>query len=693
MDQQTPTPAEQPLAGTSRNPDKVALAGLILQILLAALAFMVYMYTGRKEQGVIDGSGSVLGEVFHLVPGVVIWLLCYLRLRLGRLADEEEKELESLRQRTEGAASLFESSQKPDAYTAKGRLDRLERVFVPSMTVLSSLAMILVGVCILGGWFYLASNLAADRLAIAGAFLLAFAFVGFAFSQYAIGLSSIPEFRHLRPAGAYLLSNSFCLALCAVGLWLLRAEINIVETFLTIGLPVLVVLLGIEYVVNFILDFFRPRIPGQELRPAYDSRLFGIFAQPGSLWNAVADTLDYQFGFRVSKTWFYHFLSRLIVPLAALQLLSALALTCIVVVDYDEVVLVERFGKPRQDVLRPGLHIKLPWPIEHSYAIPADRIHRIQVGIEHSKENEHDEDAHEQSQGHSHGAKKKRKMPKNVDVWTDTSHTHADFILLASRETLAETSSSGIIKRPLPEPVKDRQPGKLGIGLVDSVSMNVLSVSLAVHYKISSDRDGLFDYFYHQTEPERYLQSITYRELVQLASTVDLHDLMGPKRIALTSQLRSRVQEKAMTARLGMKIVYVGFLEMHPPSPIARVFESVVEAQERSRGKVIDAESFSARLVPMAETQGKVLEDEAESYRFQREYTSNAEAAGFLDRVNAYRQGSERIYRSRYYLSTLEEVLKGKRKLIIPADMTEELFVLKLEDKLKADLLDIDFNQ
>jgi len=666
----------------------VALVGLVVQLLLAALTFLVCVHTGYEGKAEFRGAGSLFGELLHLVPGAAIWLLCYLRLRLERLADEEDQELEDLRQRAEASSSLFEASEKPDAYTAKGRLERLERAFVPAVTVLCGVGMIVVGILVLGGWFAFRPHLVAERLAVSGAFLLAFAFVGFALSQYVIGLSSISQCRNLRPAGAYLLSNSFVLSLCALALWLYRAELPILEQILARALPILVILLGIEFLTNFVLDFFRPRPPGQELRPAYDSRLFGVFAQPGSLWNAIADTLDYQFGFRVSKTWFYSFVARLILPLIGFQLVAAILLTCIVVVDLDQVVIVERLGEPRGKVLKPGLHLKLPWPFEQAHAVPAGRVQRIVIGL-----HEHEEEEHEEH-GHHHGHDK-RKVPENVHVWTDAEQAHGDYILLASREGALTVTPS--VKLDTDTPVPDSgsaappEPAEGEAGA--SVPVNMLAVALVVHFRIAENPPELFDYFYHQAEPEHYLESLTYRELVQLASTVDLRDLMGPQRLQLTQRLRERVQKRVEQARLGIEVVYVGFLDMHPPVPVARAFESVFEAEEKAKAAVVEAESYAQRVVPDSKTEGAVLVNAASARKFRQEQIGAAEEESFSNHEKAFQQASPAIYRSRYYFSALEDVLRGKRKIILSAEMAEEHFNIKLEDKLKADILDLDLGE
>ena len=680
-------PADQTQAPPSPKAEAVALAGLILQGLVFLLTCLVLLYTRNTARG-LPGVGSLAGEAQHLLPGVVLWLLCYLRLRLGRLAWEEDRDLEKLRTRGEASSSLFEASQKPDAYTAKGRLHKLERWFVPSVTVLVALGMI--GGCVTTLISYrFHTEFDPGQLTRSAAFLVAFAFAAFVFSQYVVGLSRDPAHRNLRPAGAYLLSNSFFLLLCAVSLALLSAEVVLLERVLAILLRVLVGLLGLEFIINFVLDFFRPRLPGQELRPSYDSRILGIFAQPGSIWTAVADALDYQFGFRVSKTWFFSFIGRMVLPLVAFQLIFALLLTCLVIVDSGETRIVERFGR-RQRTLEPGLHLKLPWPVERTHSLPTGRVQRIIVGTQHaSEESEHTEElVHlwtgipKDEHGHSHGDDHADEGP-------------IEYILVASRETPragdpppqaggeGEPSAGGAAApleeagSPLaPEPAVRKQ----------SVPVSVIAASVVVHYRILDP----LTYFYGYSDPEHTLRRVAFRELVQLASSVDLHDLMGPQRMVLGKRLLKQMEEPARG--LGVKLLHLEFMDIHPAMPVAESFEKMISAEEQRKTLIVEAQRDAELTVRNAGAKAQATVHEAAAYRFRRKQLSQAAIESFAHHEKAFEAAPE-LYRSRRYLSTLKDVLKGKRLIFVPAGVAQEETVINLKQALKADFLDIDLEE
>ena len=67
-------------------------------------------------------------------------------------------------------------------------------------------------------------------------------------------------------------------------------------------------------------EIYRPRMKGQVAHLLYDSRLVGLLGQPGGIFSTVAQAIDYQFGFKVSDTWFYRFLEKAMVWIVLLQL-------------------------------------------------------------------------------------------------------------------------------------------------------------------------------------------------------------------------------------------------------------------------------------------------------------------------------------------------------------------------------------
>ena len=134
------------------------------------------------------------------------------------------------------------------------------------------------------------------------------------------------------------------------------------------------------------LDIYRPRLKDQYSRAAFDSRLLGVINEPGGIFRTAATAIDYQFGFKVSQTWFYKLLEKAIVPLILFAGATVYLLSCIVVVAPNEEAIIEHFGNPRDQagqvrLIGPGLTFKWPWPVDIAHKYPTKKIMELNIGF------------------------------------------------------------------------------------------------------------------------------------------------------------------------------------------------------------------------------------------------------------------------------------------------------------------------
>ena len=173
----------------------------------------------------------------------------------------------------------------------------------------------------------------------------------------------------------------------AIALALVHFQISPLLSVINYVIPILLVVLGVETALNIVFDIYRPRLKGQYSRAAFDSRLLGIINEPGGIFRSVAAAMDYQFGFQVSQTWFYKLLEKAIVPLILFSAVTLYLASCLVVVGPNEEGIVERFGKPTTGDgqvrhIGPGLHLKLPWPMDIAYMHPTQQVMELHIGYE-----------------------------------------------------------------------------------------------------------------------------------------------------------------------------------------------------------------------------------------------------------------------------------------------------------------------
>ena len=523
---------------------RVALAGLALQTALIGLTIALWVQTR---------SAPIWPGLWLIVAPWPLWLLTALLFHCRHLHAIEQEDLRLLAARG-GEEGIF-AGQDESHQIAAMRLRWMQRYMVGGFALAFAAYHLVMGALTLR-WIratetFPASNFAAIFFAVGAAF------VAFLMSRYAGGMAKVHTWRPLRSAGSYLFANTLALLVMALVLGLEYGGFRTVGRVVVYVFSLLLVVLGAELILNFILDLYRPRVPDAEKRLSYDSRLLSIIASPESIGRSIAEALNYQFGFEVSSSWFYRLLQRALVPL----LLSATAIiwlmSSIVVVDEGETYVVRHFGKPHRVLVpRARPYLVWPWPIDTAGKFQTGKIHEVALGVG-------DEREEQLIQG------------KRLYLW---SEAHGPW---HEKDTLVAV------------PPRATEPG----GSDEQRTPNVMIIKLvaSVYYRIKEpDKFG-----YRFADAHKLLDATSHREMVRYAASATLNERLGagadaarPQglmsfgRGAAAKELKRRI-EKAIGDQgldLGVEIVRVELVGCHPPKEAAPAFQDVIAAErERDR--------------------------------------------------------------------------------------------------------------
>jgi len=634
------------VAKLERKPaERVAVAGVIVQALSGVLAF-VFCWLSQ--------SASAWVLTWQILIGVLVWVVCLMQLRQMRLAEEETEEWERLQaERAAGGArgQLFEEDEI-QAFSARNRLRILEKYVAPILSLV--LAGFLALVVIVAVWPVKVADESAFRLTlmsinparalISFASVITMTFILFLIAMYARGMSRQKEWRALRPGSSYMMFSTLvsvgAAASLALGAFKVMAPDRIIA-FVILGLMAIV---SVEIVLNFILDFYRPRLEEVESRPAYDSRLLALIAEPGGILRTVATTLDYQFGFKVSQTWFYRFVEQAIAPLILFQILTLYLLTSFVIVGPDQQGIVERFGKCNR-ITGPGLCWKWPWPIESIHRLSANQVKTFVIG-------------------HKGEAKTDRGF-----LWTVKHYEEEHNVLVATERT----------------------------GDQQEVPVNLLVAAATVRYRIRDGEENLKKWYYGFSQPEKLIESLCTREQTKYLAKIDFFDVMGAGRMKAAQDLRDLMQTVTdsvpgkETIGMGVEILSVGLEGIHPPvvEGLPDAFHRLVEAVEAKEVLVLRARTAAIRTEMKAAGEGDSLKLAAEAYYAGRVALEKAKAWRFGVQSKAYRN-TEDIFKLRTYMAVLEEALSRTRNYVVGMKGLDRQHIrLNLEDPSGLDITDI----
>ncbi len=614
------------------------LVNLLIALAAAGLGTAIARSTASYTDEVV---GVFLGL------GFLVALFSYFQMRMEAREKFEKLELDELA-KSARSTTLFEATDA-EAFPARRAREQFERWLVPAfclvLLVLQAAAALWLGKQVLNP----EAREVRTSLPMMAAFFGFLFFLQFLPGRYSVNVARLEGQRLLQPAGSYLLLGAYLSLLAAAGNVAIYFGHAKADLFMARALCVILTLAAVENLFTLILELYRPRVRGQAARVLYESRLVGLLGQPESVFTTAAHALDYQFGFKVSETWFFQFLQKAFVWLLLIQSGLLWLSTSFVFIEPDEQALLERCGQPvGTTALNPGFHLKAPWPIDSVYRFQSHRIQTFTVGVV-TKDDDHG------------GA-----TAENTIVWTK-SHYKEEFNL------------------PVANKEQDRTSNTNAAGEKAAPPANLVTASVPVQYQIKD----IAAWARNHSNPAELLERIATREVVRHLVSVDFFEFMSVGRQKSAETLRANIQKSADAEALGVDILFVGLQDVHPPVSVAEAFEAVIGAQQTREAKTLAAKGEATKLGAMVEGEAQKVKDTAQAFAVRRVAEAGAIGAQFEHQMAAF-EAAPTVYPQRVYLQTYAKAIGKSRKYIIATTNAQEMIQLNLEDKIRDDLLTLE---
>ncbi|MCE5277827.1 MAG: SPFH domain-containing protein [Planctomycetaceae bacterium] len=547
----------------NRRGKNLAIWGLVISILLAATSVATWLLTR---------SASSAALLWMLLPLALTWVITIVLFYARQLERLEAHEL-AAPSRGATTATIFDGADESQARPAAARLARIERWVAPIFTLAIGLNL---GINAL---IFLPRLMGAKPVEIAsegaGMVLMGIAAFGaFLFSRYCSGLATVADWRPLRAGASLMLATVLLMLASLVGIFLSMHEIDTVDWVVAIVIAAVQLVLGAEMLISQIMDFYRPRVAGQERRYCFDSRLCGLLAEPQKVGHSIAETLNYQFGFEVSKTWFYRLLAKAMIPMLIFGAVVLIAMTSIVIMPDGQQGVLLRWGQaePGRALLGPGAHLKWPWPMETVRRFDMAKVHSIYLGLK--------------------GGQPDTTVPEDVDqqsgrrmrLWTQ-EHKHWNReernFLLASRSQRIESAA--------------------GKGTKELAPVDIFRLVTLVQYKI----DDPYKYGFRFADVQKVIENVAERETARycasatLTSPADLPDqpeaILTYGKAKAAEQLMKRIQSELSrpSTDVGVRVTAVTFVAVHPVSDAAESFEKIVQASHEEAAMRFNAQAWA----------------------------------------------------------------------------------------------------
>ncbi len=649
MDVKNNVPARENSAGRVKNPALTAAA-------FSAAGLLTVLISGVIKEKFAGSETFVLSSV----PFALALLFSAAAFLDGLFSEAAENEkMEKLLLAGRKDASLLDDAEDV-RFGAEAALAKYRR-YAPYV-------FSLLGAAVLFAMLYAFNAASAERAgkvllpdnAMHASLLSLILMLGSVFTgAFFIGQSRTAAFRLLRPAGSWMmLAALLCGMTAAVDIGYYNSR-NFDAVMRSAGNWILAVL-GAEMLFNFAVEFYRPRTAGA-VRPLYESRIMAVFTEPGGVVQNLAGALDYQFGFKLSRTGLYAFVEKSLFPLLAAFLVIFYLSTSIHEILPGEKGVRERFGRVTSGVLSGGIYFTLPYPFGNIRRVNCDAVRTLTVGAE-------------------HGSDAADGKTSEVVLWTKTHMTGENNFLVA-----ADPGSGNIRAAMKSEAAADTDSGKLR---QSAHPVAFVGLTMPVQYKVKD----MMKFAYTAVNPEETLRNFAEQTVIEYLAGTSLAKVLGGERGGAEASLREKLQKMSDDSNLGIEIIAVTLLDIHPPvGDVARAYQDVIGAMEKKETMIMDARTYETKVTGEARANAESVVSGAESYRYRVKLVAAAEKEQFERRLSGYRQ-MPAMYELNSYLSLLEENAPKIRKYLLSSGLKDEVYELNFEEKERLDLIDADLS-
>jgi regulator of protease activity HflC (stomatin/prohibitin superfamily) len=371
---------------------------------------------------------------------------------------------------------------------------------------------------------------------------------------------------------------------------------------------VLLMIVAGELALRAVAVWFLPLAAPEAARAAIGSLLAGLL-QPGALRPAaVAQRMRAHLGIDVTRSWAATYVRASAPPVLLGLLVLAWGLTGLSRIGVAERGAYERFGAPVA-VLRPGLHLLLPWPFGH--------VRRVEFGVVHA-----------------------------VSVGAAAGGTAPD----------VDTSTADGPPPPSANRLWDVQPRSDNAYLIASrgagkESFETVSADIRVLYRIGLDDESARRALYGLTAPDELVRALSDRLLAGFFANRTLDGVLGARREQVAANLRDALQAELDKRRSGVEVVAVVVEAMRPPGGAAAAYRSVQAAQIVASTQRAQETGRAYGSLSVAARDAHDMSDQAQASAVELTGSAQADRSRADADTLAYRDGGRAFLLERYFFN------------------------------------------
>lgn len=194
---------------------------------------------------------------------------------------------------------------------------------------------------------------------------------------------------------------------------------------------------------------------------------------------------------------------------------------------------------------------------------------------------------------------------------------------------------------------------------------NLVEVEAIVQYRVTDVEDYLFKVD-DQAGTLRIAAEATIRRVI---ANHALDDALTENKFSIQQEIKDDLQAICDKYELGIVVTVVQLQDVQPPQEVDAAFKDVASAKEDKNSYINQAQSYANEVIPKARGNAAEAINKALGYKETRIGQAKGDVAKFTQILERYQESPE-VTRTRMYLETVQEVLPGMEKYVVPSGNT-----------------------
>ena len=190
---------------------------------------------------------------------------------------------------------------------------------------------------------------------------------------------------------------------------------------------------------------------------------------------------------------------------------------------------------------------------------------------------------------------------------------------------------------------------------------NIVDAEMIVQYKIKDP----VSYLFKIVQPELTVREAAEASLRTVVGRNSIDETLTTGKFTIQEETKLQLQSILDNYESGIHVVAVQLQDVSPPKEVIGAFKDVASAKEDKNRMINQAEGYRNDVIPKARGEAEAMIRDAEGFKESRIKRAEGDAAKFTTILKEYKKAKS-ITEKRLYLETMEKVLPGIEKIIIP---------------------------